>query len=134
MDSVVHILYEVAGTAGAFTSTALILKFGYNYSYFLSPVLFCLAAVAWAFISDVQAENRAAAVEGGLLEEFERHDVDENTSYLKALWHGLRGFVKATYFGAFIVLSHRKYVWLVTGYSVALYGEQEGRSARWLPS
>lgn len=28
MDACVHILYEIAGTAGAFTSTALIGKFG----------------------------------------------------------------------------------------------------------
>jgi hypothetical protein len=122
MDAMVHILYEVAGTTGAFTSTTLIGKFGYNYSSFMSPVLFFLAALSWAFISDVQEENRAAAVgiETAALEEFERGDVDANTGYMKAVWRGARGFVKATYFGAKIVFSAREYVWLVTGYSVAL--------------
>jgi hypothetical protein len=126
MDAMVHILNEVAGTIGAFTSTALIAKFGYNYSYFLSPVLFCLAALTWAFISDVQAQNRASAVEGGLLEEYNPQNTQEKTHYLKAVVHGARDFAKATYFGAIIVLSHRKYIWLVAGYSIALYGENEG--------
>ncbi len=43
MDAFVHVMYEVAGTTGAFTSTSLIGKMGYNYSAFLSPVLFTLA-------------------------------------------------------------------------------------------
>jgi hypothetical protein len=132
MDAMVHILYEVAGTTGAFTSATLIGKFGYNYSSFMSPVLFFLAALSWAFISDVQEENRAAAVgiETTALEEFERGDVDANTGYMKAVWRGARGFVKATYFGAKIVFSARKYVWLVTGYSVALYGEERKSAIR----
>jgi len=31
MDATVHILYEVAGTAGAFASASAILRFGNNY-------------------------------------------------------------------------------------------------------
>jgi hypothetical protein len=74
----------------------LIGKFGYNYSSFMSPVLFFLAALSWAFISDVQEENRAAAVgiETAALEEVERGDVDANTGYMKAVWRGARGFVR----------------------------------------
>ncbi|KAF9258014.1 hypothetical protein L218DRAFT_1067629 [Marasmius fiardii PR-910] len=52
MDATVHILYEVAGTIGAFTSVSLISKFGYNYGSLLSPVFFTLAAIIWRFVEE----------------------------------------------------------------------------------
>ncbi|KAI3479157.1 hypothetical protein L1887_58860 [Cichorium endivia] len=52
-------MYEVAGTTGAFTSTSLIGYFGYNYSAFLSPVLFTLAACTWIWISSLGESQRS---------------------------------------------------------------------------
>ncbi|KAF9260758.1 hypothetical protein L218DRAFT_572536 [Marasmius fiardii PR-910] len=115
MDATVHILYEVAGTAGAFTSVALIDKFGYNYSFFLSPVFFTFAAIAWRFVDVKRPEEMS-------LEEFDREE--SKSGYVRSVISGFGAFFKATYYGAFIVFSHRKFVWLVSGYALALYGHR----------
>jgi hypothetical protein len=36
----------------------------------------------------------------------------------------LKAFGKAFYLGMFLVFSHRRFVWLVSGYSFALYGHR----------
>ncbi|KAJ7210995.1 major facilitator superfamily domain-containing protein [Mycena rebaudengoi] len=119
MDATVHVLYEVAGTAGAFTSTSLIQKFGYNYSSMLSPILFTAAAIVWHFVSDVGREQNRKVDTG--LGQVER---DTDGSIMSSVITAFRSFGKAFYLGAIIVLSSRKYVWLVTGYSVALYAHR----------
>lgn len=44
MDALVHIFYEIAGTAGAFcTALALIPRFGNNYSFIITPIFFTCA-------------------------------------------------------------------------------------------
>ncbi|KAJ8091066.1 hypothetical protein PM082_024677 [Marasmius tenuissimus] len=117
MDATVHVLYEVAGTIGAFTSVFLIDKFGYNYSFFLSPVLFTLAAVTWRFVDDGRPTDYSQS-----LEEFERRT--STVGYLSSVVTGFRSFFKATYYGAFLVFSHRRFSWLVSGYALALYGHR----------
>src|SRR5690348_16458392 len=53
MDSLVHIFYEVSGTAGAFcTALALIPRFGNNYSFIITPIFFAAASVLWFFIQE----------------------------------------------------------------------------------
>lgn len=125
MDAIVHIMYEVAGTAGAFSSTALIGIFGYNYSSFLSPILFTCAAIIWKFISNVQEENRIAEAlaKGEDLATLEKPE-SSGRGFFGAIGNAFHAFFKATYLGAAIVFSDRKYVWLVPGYSVALYGHR----------
>ncbi|KAH8827873.1 major facilitator superfamily domain-containing protein [Flagelloscypha sp. PMI_526] len=116
MDATVHILYEVAGTIGAFSSVTMIGKFGYNYSFFLSPVFFCFAGLVWRFVDDHnnRTPEELAAVEA------ER----ENRSYLASVASGFKSFGISTYYGAFLVITHRKYVWLISGYALALYGHR----------
>jgi hypothetical protein len=124
MDAIVHVLYEIAGTTGAFTSTALIQKFGYNYSSFMSPVLFSMAALIWRFVSNTEAELSEG--EASRLEQMEREDQEkaQGRNYLHSIWVGFRSFGKATYFGAMLVMTRRRYAWLVVGYSAALYGHR----------
>lgn len=50
-----HVLYEVAGTSGAFASSSAISRFGNNYSFFLSPVFFCLGGLLWTRIGALRA-------------------------------------------------------------------------------
>lgn len=50
-DAIVHILPEVAGTSASFASSAAIVRFGNNTSYYDSPVFFTLAGVSWYFMT-----------------------------------------------------------------------------------
>ncbi|KAL0060626.1 hypothetical protein AAF712_012569 [Marasmius tenuissimus] len=118
MDATVHILYEVAGTIGAFSSVSLVDKFGYNYSFFLSPVLFFFAAIAWRFVDNVNTTSPSPQS----LEDFENEK--PNTGYLFSVASGFYSFFKASYYGAFLVISHRKFAWLISGYALALYGHR----------
>ncbi|KAE8223602.1 hypothetical protein CF319_g3380 [Tilletia indica] len=65
MNAFVHVMYENADTAGAFTSTALIGKLGYSSSASLSPPLFAMATPSWTFISTLRhtGSDRAALKE-----------------------------------------------------------------------
>lgn len=114
MDAIVHVMYEVAGTTGAFTSTSLIGKLGYNYSSIPSPILFCTAGIVWRFVSDHKKHDHALADEPGL-SGLEKED--SSHSYLHSIWVGFRSFGKSFYFGLLLVCSSRKYIWLVPGES-----------------
>lgn len=57
MDAIVHIFYEVSGTAGAFATTYLVLRFGNNYSFFITPILFTCACVIWSFVSTLEFQR-----------------------------------------------------------------------------
>jgi hypothetical protein len=100
----------------------LISKFGYNYSSFLSPVLFSAAALIWRFVSNTEAEL-SNEVPGSRLEQMERED-GGSKNYFASIWNGFKSFGKATYFGMVLVMTRRRYAWLVVGYSCALYGHR----------
>ena len=102
MDAIVHIMYEVAGTTGAFTSTSLIGKLGYNYSSIPSPILFCAAGIVWRFVSDHRTNDHSLADEPGL-SGLEKDDAKK--SYLHSIWVGFRSFGKSFYFGGLLVCS-----------------------------
>lgn len=142
MDAIVHVMYEVAGTTGAFTSTSLIGKLGYNYSSIPSPILFCTAGIIWRFVSDHRTNSHAALADEPGLSGLEKEDASK--SYMHSIWVGFRSFGKSFYFGLLLVCSSRKYIWLVpgkplqccsllcsklrvirfAGYSFALYGHR----------
>ncbi|KAK0549377.1 hypothetical protein OC845_003179 [Tilletia horrida] len=124
MDAFVHVCYEIAGTAGAFTSTALIGKLGYNYSSSLSPPLFALAALSWTFISTL---GHTGAADRAALKDVEREELaagGKRAGYASQIIGGVRAFAKAFYYGAYIVFSKRSLVWLVPAYTLALYGHR----------
>lgn len=54
MDASVHVLYEVAGTSGAFASSAAISRFGNNYSFLFSPIFFTFAAIFWTRVGNLK--------------------------------------------------------------------------------
>ncbi|KAH7392986.1 major facilitator superfamily domain-containing protein [Pyrenochaeta sp. MPI-SDFR-AT-0127] len=100
MDSLVHIFYEISGTAGAFcTALALIPHFGNNFSFIITPIFFAAASILWYFIEEagVPRDTRALPSEA-------------QPSYVKAVIG--------------IIFTHRKFVWLLPGYAVALYGHR----------
>jgi len=107
MDAIVHIFYEVSGTAGAFATTYLVLRFGNNYSFFITPIFFTCACIIWSFVSTLQ---------------FEREEDKRN--YFFQLLEGIKYFGLSIWVGGRIVFSHRKFIWLPLGYSMALYAHR----------
>ncbi|KAJ8075788.1 hypothetical protein PM082_021420 [Marasmius tenuissimus] len=59
-----------------------------------------------------------------LLEEAEFDKRTSTTGYLSSVATGFRSFFKATYYGAFLVFSHRRFSWFVSGYALAIYGHR----------
>lgn len=114
MDSLVHIFYEVSGTAGAFcTALALIPHFGNNFSFIITPIFFAAAAILWFFIQEegIPRDTRALVLEN-------------QPTYVKAVVGGFYLFFESIWTGAKIIFTHRKFIWLLPGYAVALYGHR----------
>lgn len=114
MDSLVHIFYEVSGTAGAFcTALALIPHFGNNFSFIITPIFFAAASILWYFIQEagVPRDTRALTSE-------------TQPTYLKAVIGGFYLFFESVWTGGKIIFTHRKFIWLLPGYAVALYGHR----------
>ncbi|KAH7039213.1 major facilitator superfamily domain-containing protein [Linnemannia elongata] len=111
MDAIVHVFYEIAGTAGAFFSTFLILKLGNAIAPAMTPFLFILSSVAWSFIGLLEADhdNRRR------LETLEEH------SLLRQIGHGFAHFGQSVVLGVKIIFSSRKFIWLIPGYSIPLF-------------
>lgn len=113
MDAMVHVFYEVAGTSGSFcTALALIPRFGNNYSFIITPICFSLAAMSWFFISIPNFQSEKPTVMG------------RQTSYIRAVLGGFYLFFESCWTGAKIVCTSRKFIWLIPGYSIALYGHR----------
>jgi hypothetical protein len=94
--------------------------FGYNSSYLLSPAFFALAAVVWSFVGTLGHPSGLPPSGPGHLVDVER----PKHSYFHLAGRALRAFGKAFYLGALLIFSHRRFVWLVPGYSFALYGHR----------
>ncbi|OAL55430.1 hypothetical protein IQ07DRAFT_607780 [Pyrenochaeta sp. DS3sAY3a] len=114
MDSLVHIFYEISGTAGAFcTALALIPHFGNNFSFIITPIFFVAAAILWFFIQEpsLPRDSRALVLEN-------------QPTYVKAVIGGFFLFFESVWTGGKIIFTHRKFIWLLPGYAVALYGHR----------
>ncbi|MCJ1245398.1 hypothetical protein MMC30_002602 [Trapelia coarctata] len=113
LDALVHIFYEVAGTGGAFcTALALIPRFGNNMSFLITPIFFTAAAATWWFISHLNFKKPQKAV------------LEGQPMYIKAVLGGFYLFGESIWVGAKIIFTSRKFIWLVPGYSFALYGHR----------
>ncbi|TFK68770.1 MFS general substrate transporter [Pluteus cervinus] len=117
MDATVHVFYEVAGTIGAFVSASAISRFGNNYSFFLTPVFFSFAAIIWAFISSLSFQTRKE--ERAALADVEHSKPSSN--YFVQIWEGTIEFFTSIALGTQLVLSNRRFIWLLPAYSLALY-------------
>lgn len=112
MDALVHIAYEISGTAGAFcTALGLIPRFGNNFSFLITPIFFAAAAATWWFVSNLNFAKPTS---------LEKQD----KNYLKSVGMGFFLFLESVWVGAKIIFSTRKFVWLLPGYSFALYGHR----------
>jgi MFS family permease len=119
MDAVVHIFYEVSGTAAAFvTALVLIPRLGNNYAFIITPILFTAAAIVWFFINTVGCKTYDP-------EDLDLSDEEESKqNYLKSVIMRFLLFGRSVYMGAKIVFTNRRFIWLWSGYSLALYGHR----------
>ncbi|OOF90844.1 hypothetical protein ASPCADRAFT_134876 [Aspergillus carbonarius ITEM 5010] len=118
LDALVHIFYEVSGTAGAFcTALVLIPHLGNNYSFLVTPVCFALAALAWFFLGDQMFNAQKAEAS------------DDQPPYIRAALTGAKLFLESIWVGARIIFTTRKFIWLLPGYSIALYAHRYLESA-----
>jgi MFS family permease len=113
MDAMVHIFYEVAGTSGAFcTALGLIPSLGNNFAFIISPICFTAACITWYFI-------RVTAAPRSKLEA-----LADQPGYIRAVLLGFVLFFQSIWTGAKIIFSDRKFIWLLPGYSFALFGHR----------
>jgi len=91
---------------------ALIPRFGNNMSFFITPVFFTLAAVVWFFINSTTFESTLEKQEA------------QKASYFKMFYMSGYLFLESIWTGAKIIFTSRKFVWLLPGYSLALYGHR----------
>lgn len=113
LDALIHIFYEISGTAGAFcTALALIPQLGNNYSFLVTPILFILASVTWFCITDLDFQAQKPDI-------FSQHP-----PYIKAIFGSFYLFCESLWTGATLIFTNRKFVWLLPGYALALYGHR----------
>lgn len=113
MDSIVHIFYEITGTAGAFTTGLVIIpSLGNNMAFIITPVCFAISALTWIFITELGFSNPKSS------------SPSTKSSYLASAFSGLTLFFESILVGAKILFTSRKFIWLVPGYAVALYGHR----------
>jgi MFS family permease len=113
MDAMVHFFYEIAGTGGAFcTALALIPSLGNNMSFIITPICFTLASITWWFISHLNFQRPLSAV------------MSDQPMYIKAVLGGFYLFGESIWVGAKNIFTSRKFIWLIPGYSFALYGHR----------
>lgn len=114
MDALVHVFYEISGTAGAFcTALALIPQLGNNYSFIITPVCFSLAGCAWMCIRDTQPQQPPR-----------EKLLSDQPPYIKAVFGSFYLFGESLWTGARLILTNRRFIWLVPGYSIAFYGHR----------
>ncbi|KAK4153825.1 major facilitator superfamily domain-containing protein [Chaetomidium leptoderma] len=116
MDSLVHIFYEMSGTAGAFTTGLVIIpQLGNNMAFIITPVCFTISAITWFFVSELNFRRQKQPT--GLR-------AREKPAYWKAAFSGLYLFGESVWVGGKLLFTSRKFIWLVPGYSVALYAHR----------
>lgn len=122
MDALTHVLYEVAGTSGAFASSAAIQRFGNNYSFLFTPIFFAIAGLIWYFVGTLSfgqgATNKQIQIDTitgepvptSQLAEVEK---EKKRNIFMQILHGFWLFGESIYFGAKIVFTHRQFIWLL---------------------
>ncbi|KAG0019018.1 hypothetical protein BGZ80_006419 [Entomortierella chlamydospora] len=111
MDATVHIFYEIAGTAGAFFASYLVLTLGTAPAPAMSPFFFVFAAVTWPFIGLLQSDH----------DNRKQPHILEQPSIVTQIIHGFAHFGTSMFRGAQIIFSSRKFIWLIPGYSIPLF-------------
>jgi hypothetical protein len=119
MDALVHIFYEMSGTSGAFVvGIVLIPRLGNNYAFLITPIFFSFSGIIWLFLSKSKFDEIKIEDEIILNEE------KQKKNYFKSLLNRFSLFGQSIFLGGKIVFTNRKFIWLFSGYSLALYAHR----------
>ena len=117
MDAMIHTLYEVAGTTGAFASSAALQRFGNNYSFLFTPIFFTMAGTIWFYVSSNNTGSSRMAIDPATGEFIPGSIVPvveaKKRNIFMAIVHAFYLFGESIYFGAKIVFGHRQFIWLI---------------------
>ncbi|CAF1350173.1 unnamed protein product [Adineta steineri] len=120
MDALVHIFYEISGTSGAFAAgLGLIPRFGNNYAFIITPIFFTISSIIWLFLNTTKFDETQSQHDTIL-----SNDKKEKKNYIKSVFNGFASFGQSVYVGGKIVFTHRQFIWLFFGYSIALYAHR----------
>jgi len=115
MDAMIHIFYEIGGTAGAFLATFLIQQLGPVYSTGPGIILYVVAAVFYSRISIDESVYD--------LPTKDKTSTNDNNCCL-SLWQETKkaffSWLHSMKEGAQIVFSSRKFIWLIPCYALPL--------------
>jgi hypothetical protein len=112
MDATVHILYEVAGTAGALLSVYWLRGLHAAYAVVIIPVFFAFAGVAWWFMRF--GANHAVT------KKLEAARKAKKGTFLGELGRFFAAFFYSIYLGGKLVVSLRMFIWLIPAYMLPL--------------
>ncbi|KAL1957127.1 hypothetical protein VTO42DRAFT_6385 [Malbranchea cinnamomea] len=132
LDAMVHVFYEIAGTAGAFvTALVLIPQLGNNYSFIITPICFAAAGLAWYGVIDrppIPSSSAAVGTGNGAAAASSPSSspslLAEQPTYVRAVLGSFYLFAESLWTGSRLLLTHRKFIWLIPGYSLAFYGHR----------
>ena len=117
MDAMIHTLYEVAGTVGAFASSAALQRFGNNYSFLFTPIFFTMAGTIWFYVSSNNTGSTRMAIDPATGEFIPGSTVpvvkSKKRNIFMSIVHAFYLFGESIYFGAKIVFGHRQFIWLI---------------------
>ncbi|KAH6722021.1 major facilitator superfamily domain-containing protein [Leptodontidium sp. MPI-SDFR-AT-0119] len=123
MDSIVHIFYEISGTGGALTTSLVLIPYlGNNMSFIITPILLAAASIVWRLITAPPTPKIIKGLEVASLENDSKRSVTR--AILEGLLEGVVVFFKSLALGIKILISSRRYIWLLPGYSLALYSHR----------
>ncbi|KAJ3163404.1 hypothetical protein HDU88_006355 [Geranomyces variabilis] len=117
MDATVHIMYEVAGTGGAFFATFMALRMGKAYAPIATPIGFFFAALFW---SRIRVEPITASALSALEAREQRRHGNVVLNVAKDIVASFASFGVSIVEGAKIIFGNRKFSWLILGYSLPL--------------
>lgn len=81
-------------------------------AFIITPVCFSISAITWFFVGDLGFRRE------------KQKPLRVKPAYWRAAFGGLYLFGESIWVGARILFSSRKFIWLVPGYSVALYAHR----------
>ena len=118
-DALVHIFYATSGAIGAFvTGLILIPKLGNNQGFIITPILFTASGMVWLFMNSLKKKKTKQK------EKMIESKKKSKSNYLKIFVRKICACGQSIYIAGKIIFTSRKYVWLLSCYSLTLYAHR----------